>query len=74
MGVGAVYISTLALTKLPQPTTPGVASDQVDVLYLSIQPIVAFMVLVSILIHGLSIPFFRLGRHQDRNGCREHDR
>ena len=28
----------------------------------SIQPIVSFMVVVSIVIHGLSIPFFSLGR------------
>ncbi|KAG8690128.1 hypothetical protein FRC09_012131, partial [Ceratobasidium sp. 395] len=70
MGVGAVFISTLAATKLPEPLeidpngelvgggTPG----QVDYLGHSIQPIVAFMVLVSIMIHGLSIPFFSLGK------------
>lgn len=60
MGVGAVFISTLALHELPPPANPP--QDQTDVLALSIQPIVAFIVLGSIMIHGLSIPFFSLGR------------
>ncbi|EJD54300.1 hypothetical protein AURDEDRAFT_141237 [Auricularia subglabra TFB-10046 SS5] len=60
MGVGAVFISTLALTELPRPEKPP--RDQADVLVLSMQPIVAFIVLGSIMIHGLSIPFFSLGR------------
>jgi NhaP-type Na+/H+ or K+/H+ antiporter len=48
MGVGAVFISTLAKTQLPTPHNPP--EDQVDVLAISIQPIVAFMVLCSIII------------------------
>ncbi|KZV90940.1 hypothetical protein EXIGLDRAFT_648780 [Exidia glandulosa HHB12029] len=60
MGVGAVFISTLALTELPKPENPP--QDQTDILALSIQPIVAFVVLGSIMIHGLSIPFFSLSR------------
>ncbi|KAG8760091.1 hypothetical protein FRC14_004077 [Serendipita sp. 396] len=60
MGVGAIFIATLALEKLPHPHHPP--SNQTDVLSLSIEPIIAFMVMTSILIHGLSIPFFNLGR------------
>ncbi|KAG8696243.1 hypothetical protein FRC08_007282 [Ceratobasidium sp. 394] len=70
MGVGAVFISTLAATKLPDPLeiesngelAGGGKPGQVDYLGHSIQPIVAFMVLISIMIHGLSIPFFSLGK------------
>ncbi|KAI0696015.1 Sodium/hydrogen exchanger family-domain-containing protein [Cytidiella melzeri] len=60
MGVGAIYISTLAAQQLPTPSNPP--ANQTELLAASIQPIVSFMVLVSILIHGLSIPFFSLGR------------
>ncbi|KIY66408.1 hypothetical protein CYLTODRAFT_398761 [Cylindrobasidium torrendii FP15055 ss-10] len=60
MGIGAVFISTLAaevlLKHLEEPT------EQQELLIDSIQPIVAFMVLCSILVHGLSIPGFSLGR------------
>lgn len=59
MGVGAIFISMLALTRLPTPH--GRADDQVDCVASSIQPIVSFVVLGSIFIHGLSIPFFSLG-------------
>ncbi|KAA1474706.1 hypothetical protein DENSPDRAFT_343820 [Dentipellis sp. KUC8613] len=60
MGVGAVFISTLAAQTLPAPADPP--AGQAQLLAASIQPIVAFMVVTSILIHGLSIPFFSLGR------------
>ncbi|KAG9092153.1 hypothetical protein FRC06_000224 [Ceratobasidium sp. 370] len=59
MGVGAIFISMLALTKLPPPQ--GRVDDQVDCVVASIQPIVSFVVLGSIFIHGLSIPFFSFG-------------
>ena len=59
-GVGAIFISTLALTKLPTPAYPPQTRD--DLLALTIQPIIYFAVLCSILIHGFSIPFFSLGR------------
>ncbi|KEP47892.1 Na+/H+ antiporter Nha1 [Rhizoctonia solani 123E] len=70
MGVGAVFISTLAAIKLPEPMeiesdghlANGGTPQQIDYLGHSIQPIVAFMVLISIMIHGLSIPFFSLGK------------
>lgn len=76
MGVGAVFISTLAVTRLED--TDGPPSTQEDLLNHMLQPIVAFVVLGSILIReqipmncfascscvldGLSIPFFNVGR------------
>ena len=60
IGVGAVFISTLAAEALPIPHSPP--QDQEELLAATIQPIVSFMVLCSIAIHGLSIPFFSLGR------------
>ena len=63
IGVGAVFISTLAAEHLPTPhESHDVRNNQSELLAASIQPIVAFMVLTSITIHGLSIPFFSLGR------------
>ncbi|KIJ25191.1 hypothetical protein M422DRAFT_273866 [Sphaerobolus stellatus SS14] len=60
IGVGAIFISTLAVEQLPHANDPP--RDQIELLAASIQPIVAFMVLCSITVHGLSIPFFSLGR------------
>ncbi|OSX59762.1 hypothetical protein POSPLADRAFT_1149335 [Postia placenta MAD-698-R-SB12] len=60
MGIGAIFISTLAAQQLERPQDPP--ANQEQLLAASIQPIVAFMVLCSIAIHGLSIPFFSLGR------------
>ncbi|KAL5512828.1 hypothetical protein ACEPAG_3094 [Sanghuangporus baumii] len=63
IGVGAVFISTLAAEHLPTPhESHDLQNNQSELLAASIQPIVAFMVLCSITIHGLSIPFFSLGR------------
>ncbi|KAJ6481499.1 Sodium/hydrogen exchanger family-domain-containing protein [Mycena vitilis] len=59
MGVGAVFVSTLALSRLPAPHDPP--QNQQELLAATLQPIVAFVVLGSIVIHGLSIPFFSLG-------------
>ncbi|KAG2345600.1 Sodium/hydrogen exchanger [Suillus weaverae] len=59
MGVSAVFVSTLALTRLPTPENPP--ADQAQYLAATIQPIVSFVVLGSIIIHGLSIPFFNVG-------------
>ncbi|KAJ7598835.1 Cation/H+ exchanger [Mycena floridula] len=64
MGVGAIFISTLALHKLPEPNIPPVTQE--DILALTLQPIVSFVVLCSILTHGLSIPFFSLSRNVSR--------
>ncbi|SCZ98440.1 BZ3500_MvSof-1268-A1-R1_Chr3-2g06371 [Microbotryum saponariae] len=60
MGVGAIFISTLAAAKLPTPTVPP--ENSLDLLALIIQPVTYFIVLSSILIHGLTISFFTLGR------------
>ncbi|KAG1862573.1 Cation/H+ exchanger [Suillus subalutaceus] len=60
MGVSAVFVSALALTRLPTPENPP--ADQAQYLAATIQPIVSFVVLGSIIIHGLSIPFFNVGR------------
>lgn len=56
-----MFISTLAVHKLPYPEGHD-PETQPELLAKSIQPIVAFVVLCSILVHGLSIPFFSLGR------------
>ncbi|KAI0030041.1 Sodium/hydrogen exchanger family-domain-containing protein [Vararia minispora EC-137] len=60
MGVGAVFISTLAIIRLEDS---GVDSEQIDLLKRTLQPIVLFVVLCSIIVHGLSIPFFNFGSH-----------
>ncbi|KAJ8703235.1 hypothetical protein PTI98_001874 [Pleurotus ostreatus] len=60
MGVGAIFISTLALTRLPDPQNPP--QNQAELLAAVLHPIVSFVVLCSIIIHGLSIPFFSLSR------------
>ncbi|KAI0032795.1 Sodium/hydrogen exchanger family-domain-containing protein, partial [Vararia minispora EC-137] len=60
MGIGAVFISTLAMGQLPR--VDGTPETDAEMVAAAIQPIVAFMVVVSIVIHGLSIPFFSLGR------------
>ncbi|KAJ4480442.1 Sodium/hydrogen exchanger family-domain-containing protein [Lentinula edodes] len=61
MGIGAVFISTLAAGVLSENSTAQ-QNPQTVILTQSIQPITAFMVLCSITIHGLSIPSFSLGR------------
>lgn len=60
MGVGAIFISTLAATKLPTPTVPP--ETVIDRLALMIVPVTYCIVLTSILVHGLTISFFTLGR------------
>ncbi|RDB17552.1 putative Na(+)/H(+) antiporter C3A11.09 [Hypsizygus marmoreus] len=60
IGIGAIFISTLANEIIYRDHNPH--SHQVDMLADTIQPIVAFMVLCSITIHGLSIPSLSLGR------------
>ncbi|TXT15977.1 hypothetical protein VHUM_00480 [Vanrija humicola] len=61
MGVGAIFISTLARVNIPHPELDGDTS-QVDLLQETIGPIVAMLVLASVLTHGLSIPFLLSGR------------
>jgi hypothetical protein len=77
MGVGAMFISTLALSRLPKPHNPP--ENQAELLAATLQTIVSFVVLGSIFIRefskmesisqldksfsdGLSIPFFSFGR------------
>ncbi|KAG5349562.1 hypothetical protein C0989_003112 [Termitomyces sp. Mn162] len=60
MGVGAIFISSLALHKLPTAHNPP--RNEQELLAASLEPVVAFIVLCSIIIHGLSIPFFSLGK------------
>ena len=55
MGVGAVFVSTLALSRLPTPQNPP--QTQLDLLALTLQVIVAFVVLGSIFIRMLLTPF-----------------
>lgn len=64
MGVGAVFISILALTRLPEPQYPP--ETQQELLATMLQPIVSFVVLGSIIMHGLSIPSFSMGRNVSR--------
>lgn len=77
MGVGAIFVSTLALERLPNPHNPP--ESQAELLAATLQPIVAFVVLGSVITRtrypwvmeglahifsdGLSIPFFSLGRN-----------
>ncbi|KAF9463821.1 Sodium/hydrogen exchanger family-domain-containing protein [Collybia nuda] len=60
MGVGAVFISSLALHTLEKSASP--LNNEEAILAACLQPIVAFVVLGSIIIHGLSIPFVSLGK------------
>ena len=48
MGVSAVFVSTLALTRLPAPHTPP--RDQTELLAATLQVIVSFVVLGSIFV------------------------
>ncbi|BGP27801.1 hypothetical protein JCM10295v2_006778 [Rhodotorula toruloides] len=60
MGVGAIFISTLAASKLPTPHIPP--ENSIERLSLMIVPVTYCIVLCSILVHGLTISFFTLGR------------
>jgi sodium/hydrogen antiporter len=67
MGIGAIFISTLASDFLLQHIDGNLSTTADQQLHLEmvsqmIQPIVAFMVICPIAIHGLSIPGFCLGR------------
>jgi NhaP-type Na+/H+ or K+/H+ antiporter len=62
IGAGAIFIATLARTELPEEI-PEPPVDTNDVLAATIQPIIFFFVMCSILVHGLTIPFFAFSRH-----------
>jgi sodium/hydrogen antiporter len=60
MGVGAIFVSSLAVQKLPVPHDPP--ENHVELLATILQPIVAFMVLGSIIIrknHDISFEVLR---------------
>jgi NhaP-type Na+/H+ or K+/H+ antiporter len=61
MGVGAIFIATLGRHELPEeiPEPPETSND---VLALTIQPIVFFLVLCSVAVHGLTVPFFAFSK------------
>lgn len=61
VGVSALFISALATTKLPTPNVP--ARSSLDTLALIMQPIMYLLVFCSVLIHGLSVPFFTMGKN-----------
>lgn len=61
IGVGALFISTLAAAKLPTPRDPPESS--LDILALTTQSLIYLLIFFSVLIHGLSIPFFTLGKN-----------
>lgn len=68
IGVGAIFIAMLARAELESETVvplaelPPVGSEHYTVILL-IWPIVTFIVIASILIHGSSIAVFTLGKH-----------
>ncbi|SPO32210.1 related to Na+/H+ antiporter AnNHA1 [Ustilago trichophora] len=62
MGVGAIFIATLGRTLMPEEIHEPPQSSN-DVLALTIQPIVYFFVLCSIIVHGFTVPFFAFGKN-----------
>ncbi|XP_006461058.1 hypothetical protein AGABI2DRAFT_68765, partial [Agaricus bisporus var. bisporus H97] len=78
MGVGAIFISTLAKYRLPEPASPPETPQ--DILATALHPVVGFVVLVSIIVHGLSIAFFTASKRvrkqtrQSTNDFRAHIR
>ncbi|POW00110.1 hypothetical protein PSHT_13234, partial [Puccinia striiformis] len=60
IGVSGLFISILATGKLPTPQIPPQSS--LDVLALTIQPIMYLLLCFSVFIHGLSIPFFNISK------------
>lgn len=64
IGIGAIFISTLATGYLQQHQKDqgGAVNPQTELLIETMEPIVAFMVLCSVFVHGLSIPSFSLGK------------
>jgi len=57
MGVGAVFISTLALSELRVPHDPP--QNQEEFLAATLQIIVSFIVLCSIIIRGFNSSYLR---------------
>ena len=57
MGVGAIFVSTLALSELRTPHDPP--QDQEEFLAATLQIIVSFIVLCSIIIRGFGHSYLR---------------
>ncbi|WFD34067.1 hypothetical protein MCUN1_000899 [Malassezia cuniculi] len=66
MGVGAIFMCTYARLMLPEEVPyPPVTTN--DTLAHTIQPIVFFFVLSSVIVHGLTVPFFAFGKRAQVN-------
>lgn len=65
MGCGAIFISTLGRTLLPDQT-PQPAAHPNHYLANSMIPITYFLVLCSIAVHGLTVPFFSAARNSTK--------
>ncbi|WAQ87901.1 hypothetical protein PtA15_9A25 [Puccinia triticina] len=61
IGVSGLFISILAAEKLPTPQIP--VRSSLDVLALTIQPIMYLLLCFSVFVHGLSVPFFNLSKN-----------
>ncbi|KAF4572450.1 hypothetical protein EYR36_006955 [Pleurotus pulmonarius] len=61
----ALFCGHFALTRLPEPQSPP--QNQAELLAAVLHPIVSFVVLCSIIIHGLSIPFVSFSRKATRS-------
>ncbi|WFD30924.1 hypothetical protein MSPP1_001950 [Malassezia sp. CBS 17886] len=69
MGVGAIFMCTLGRLLLPEQVSIPPQSTN-DVLTLTIEPIVYFFVLSSVIVHGFTVPFFAFGRRAHVNLAR----
>lgn len=68
IGVGAIFVAILARAEMegdgtePLATLPGPNAQHANIVYL-VWPVVTFLVIASILVHGSSIAVFTLGKH-----------
>jgi len=53
MGVSAIFVSALALHRLPEPQNPP--QTQEDILAMALQPVVGFIVLASIIVREYAL-------------------
>ncbi|WFC95167.1 hypothetical protein MBRA1_001814 [Malassezia brasiliensis] len=66
MGVGAIFMSTYGRLLLIQHVEYPPQTTN-DVLAYTIQPIVFFLVLASVVVHGFTVPFFAFGKRAHVN-------
>ncbi|KAI1772556.1 alkali metal cation/H+ antiporter Nha1 C terminus-domain-containing protein [Hypoxylon cercidicola] len=68
IGVGAIFVALLARgeleheTSIPEPEIPAPGTNEYYNLIVLVWPIVTFMVISSILVHGSSVAVFTLGK------------